>query len=136
MLLRDGKWLHDYFQRRCQAIRANADPIDAFVPVADAAALEEAWIIDAPKPAIAHFLSPGDSLEVQAILQSMSWRITAPLRALATALRSFRVFISSRTKNAVRNLRVPWIPSKTASRSSERHSSHGLLARPSGEFRN
>jgi hypothetical protein len=81
-LLADGRWLHDYFARRRDAARS-ADPLDAFVPIADPARLEEAWMARAPKPAAIPFADP-----LQRVLQSTSWRVTAPLRAAATAIRS------------------------------------------------
>lgn len=47
-LLSDGRWLHDYFQRRLDAARSALDPIDAFVPTADADRLMDAWIVKTP----------------------------------------------------------------------------------------
>ena len=83
-LLADGCWLYDYFARRRDAARS-ADPLDAFVPIADTATLEEAWMVRAPKPAALPFADP-----LQLVLQSTSWRVTAPLRTAATAIRSCR----------------------------------------------
>ena len=82
-LLADGAWLHDYLTRRRDAMRGGADPIEAFVPIADPARLEEAWIARAPVPAATEFPD-----QLQRVLQSTSWRVTGPLRSAVTALRS------------------------------------------------
>ena len=47
-LLTDGRWFHDYLQRRLDAARRASDPIDAFVPTADADRLMDAWIVKTP----------------------------------------------------------------------------------------
>jgi hypothetical protein len=49
-LLSNGRWLHDYLQRRLDAARSAIDPIDAFVPIADADRLMDAWVINAAGP--------------------------------------------------------------------------------------
>jgi hypothetical protein len=93
-LLADGRWLHDYLQRRLDAARSAADPIDAFVPTADADRLMDAWLTRTPgrvtmtslqwqdDPSIAELLADLQRVrgERDALLQSTSWRITAPLR--------------------------------------------------------
>ena len=95
-LLTDGRWLHDYLQRRVDAARSANNPIDAFVPTADADRLMDAWIISAPTPvtmaslqwqddpSIAELLADRNRVrrERDALLKSTSWRITAPLRLL------------------------------------------------------
>jgi hypothetical protein len=93
-LLTDGRWLHDYLQRRLDAARSANDPIDAFVPTADADRLMDAWIISSPPPATMTSLQWQDDPSIaellanlhlvrrqrDALLESTSWRITAPLR--------------------------------------------------------
>jgi hypothetical protein len=93
-LLSDGRWLHDYFQRRLDAARSALDPIDAFVPTADADRLMDAWIVKTPaRVTMTSFQWEDDSAvaelhatlhhlrrERDALLKSTSWRITAPLR--------------------------------------------------------
>jgi hypothetical protein len=86
-LLNDGRWLYEYLERRLDAVHRVDDPIDAFVPIADMDRLTEAWVAQAPKPLTVPFNS-----EINVLLQSTSWRITAPLRAIATALRALRAF--------------------------------------------
>jgi len=49
-LLANGRWFRDYLQRRLNAARSATDPVDAFVPTADADHLMEAWIIKAREP--------------------------------------------------------------------------------------
>jgi hypothetical protein len=85
-LLGDGRWLRDYFLRRMEAARTAHDPIDAFVPVADAETLMDAWVARAPQPAALPFRSP-DSVDVlraelRALRRSRSMRVTTPLRAI------------------------------------------------------
>src|SRR5262249_28719561 len=89
-LLTDGRWLHDYLQRRVDAARSANNPIDAFVPTADADRLMDAWIISAPTPvtmaslqwqddpSIAELLADRNRVrrERDALLKSTSWRIT------------------------------------------------------------
>jgi hypothetical protein len=88
-LLNDAQWLFKYFERRLDAAHSADDPIDAFVPIADLDRLMEAWIAHAPKPLAVPFHS-----EINALLQSTSWRITAPLRAIAPALRALYTFVT------------------------------------------
>jgi len=109
MLLADGHWFRDYLQRRLDAARSATDPIDAFVPTADADRLMQAWTV-APRPlmmaprqweddpSIAEVLATlrATQRERDALLTSTSWRITSPLRRLTQAvglarLRRYRV---------------------------------------------
>jgi hypothetical protein len=108
-LLADGHWLRDYLQRRLDAARSATDPIDAFVPTADADRLMEAWTVTprplmmAPRqweddPSIAEALATLHAIqrERDALLASTSWRITSPLRRFTQAvglagLRRYRV---------------------------------------------
>jgi hypothetical protein len=83
-----------YFERRLDAAQYAYDPIDAFVPIADMERLMEAWISQAPIPKALPFVSP-IRREIDAanrvrdnFLQSTSWKITAPLRAIASGLRT------------------------------------------------
>src|SRR5262249_55641770 len=99
-LLTDGRWLHDYLQRRLDAARSANNPIDAFVPTADADRLMDAWSISAPTPAtmtslewqddpsIAELLANLHRIRRQkdALLKSPSWRITAPLRLVVQGI--------------------------------------------------
>jgi hypothetical protein len=118
--LSDGRWLCDYFARRIDAAQNACDPLDGFVPIADFDGLDWAWIKNAPAP-VARELDPPieDRYEqtqsqlqlrekqlraltacyAQAnaqhaqMLQSTSWRVTAPLRMAATVLRKWRARI-------------------------------------------
>lgn len=85
-LLNDGPWLYNYLERRLAAA-GSEDPIDAFVPIADPDRLRDAWIAQAPKPQVIPFQSP-----IGVLMQSTSWRITAPLRAAAIAARAGTAF--------------------------------------------
>jgi hypothetical protein len=118
--LSDGRWLCDYFARRIDAAQNANDPVDGFVPIADFDRLHWAWIQNAPPP-VARELDPPiedryeqtqsqlqlreDQLRTltachaqadaqrAAMLQSTSWRVTAPLRMAATVLRKWRAHI-------------------------------------------
>ncbi len=105
-LLSDGRWLRDYFARRISAARGPGDPMDAFVPIADMDRLMEAWVFKAPKSSAVKFTQPLDEAmgearaaradaraaqqTLDAVLDSHSWRITAPLRHFSAALRTCR----------------------------------------------
>jgi hypothetical protein len=127
-LLTDGRWFHDYLQRRLDAARAAVDPIDAFVATADADRLMDAWIVKAPRSAAMAFTRPEEDpfvaelrsqlhemrRERDALLQSTSWRITAPLRlakqataALARRRRDRRGGAGSRLRGRVREVPSP-----------------------------
>ena len=97
-LLTDGRWFHDYLQRRLDAARRASDPIDAFVPTADADRLMDAWIVKTPPlamgssqgeddPSVAELITNLKAVrcERDALLKSTSWRITAPLRLVKQA---------------------------------------------------
>jgi hypothetical protein len=97
-LLSDGRWFHDYLQRRLDAARRASDPIDAFVPTADADRLMDAWIVKTPPlamgspqgeddPSVAELITNLKAVrcERDALLKSTSWRITAPLRLVKQA---------------------------------------------------
>ena len=115
MLLADGHWFRDYLQRRLDAARSATDPIDAFVPTADADRLMQAWTV-APRPpmmaprqweddpSIAEVLATlgATQRERDALLASTSWRITSPLRRLtqAVGLARFRRYRFKRIGNA------------------------------------
>jgi hypothetical protein len=89
----DGAWLDDYLRRRIEAAGATSDPVEAFVPIAGPARLEETWIRQAPRPAAEPYESELDALRKanEAMLQSRSWRLTAPLRAIAQSVRGTRI---------------------------------------------
>jgi hypothetical protein len=97
-LLTDGRWFHDYLQRRLDAARRASDPIDAFVPTADADRLMDAWIVKTPPlamgssqgeddPSVAELITNLKAVrcERDALLKSTSWRVTAPLRLVKQA---------------------------------------------------
>jgi hypothetical protein len=91
-LLNDGRWLRDYLERRVAASRGTGDLLDAFVPIAPVEVLEAAWITNAPAPVAVPYDGRGvDPALVQAqldaILQSTSWTMTAPLRRTADTVR-------------------------------------------------
>jgi hypothetical protein len=101
----EGAWLDDYLRRRIAAARTTNDLVEAFVPIADPARLEEAWIGHAPRP-VAERYAPQDGLqreidslkksqdgllrEIDALRRSRSWRMTAPLRAIAQSVHGLR----------------------------------------------
>jgi hypothetical protein len=101
----EGAWLDDYLRRRIEAARTTNDLVEAFVPIADPARLEEAWIGQAPRP-VAEPYEPHDGLlceidalkksqdgllrEIDALRRSRSWRMTAPLRAIAQSVHGLK----------------------------------------------
>src|SRR4029077_20400639 len=118
--LSDGRWLCDYLARRIDAARNASDPVDGFVPIADFDHLDWAWIKNAPIPVARELDSPiedryeqtqsqlqlrekqlktltacytGANAQRAAMLQSTSWRVTAPLRMAATVCRKWRTHI-------------------------------------------
>ena len=104
MLFTDGRWLHDYLERRFDAARSAVNPIDGFVATADPDRLMRAWMAEAPEhPAAVCQQWEEDSLlaelaadravllaERNALLNSTSWRMTAPLRSLKQATGGWR----------------------------------------------
>lgn len=92
----DGAWLDDYLARRLAATRAAEDPIASFAPIADADGLRRAWIEEAPDPIVEPSRPQVDetaaqdevAAQLEAMRQSISWRITAPLRALVRTYRA------------------------------------------------
>ena len=63
------------------------------MPIADINRLEQAWVGSAPSPrALAY--KPSFEARLQAVLQSRSWRATAPLRAATTAFRLWRAWFA------------------------------------------
>jgi hypothetical protein len=104
-LLSDGRWLRDYLERRAAAARGANDPMDAFVPIAPIDVLEQAWIRKAPAPvALARNPLAGADAVVQeqldAILQSTCWTMTAPLRRIADTVRRRRPRLFGARKRA------------------------------------
>ena len=109
-LFNDGRWLRRYLQRRLDAANSATDPIDAFVPIADADRLMEAWVTKAPKPELRSYAWPVDDAELfedcrhrdalvrelDALLKSTSWRLTAPLRAVVDGVAAMRQRIADR----------------------------------------
>jgi hypothetical protein len=101
----EGVWLDDYLRRRIEAARSTNDLVEAFVPIARPARLEQAWIKQAPRP-VAEPYEPQDGLqreldvlrksrdglrrEIDALRRSRSWRLTAPLRTIAQSVRGLR----------------------------------------------
>jgi hypothetical protein len=100
----DGRWLKDYLERRIVAAGSAANPIDGFVEIADADRLMAAWTApgaDRPLPKADLWkedVLPEEMLaeraalrdERDAMLNSTSWRLTAPLRALKRAATGWR----------------------------------------------
>jgi len=99
----EGAWLDDYLRRRIEAACTANDLVEAFVPLARPSRLEEAWIGQAPRPVAEPYEPPQDGLlreidalkkaqnslrqEIDALRRSRSWRVTAPLRAIAQSVR-------------------------------------------------
>jgi hypothetical protein len=102
----EGAWLDDYLRRRIAAARTANDLVEAFTPIACPARLEEAWIRQAPRPVAEPYEPPQDGLlrelnalrksqdgllrELDTLRRSRSWRLTAPLRAIAQSVRGLR----------------------------------------------
>src|SRR5262249_34015839 len=102
----EGAWLDDYLRRRIEAARTTNDLVEAFVPIAGPARLREAWIGQAPRPVAEPYEPPQDGLlrelnalrksqdgllrELDALRRSRSWRVTAPLRAIAQSVHGLR----------------------------------------------
>ncbi len=103
-LLSNGRWLRNYLAERADAARTAADPLAAFVPIADLDRLIEAWVIKAPNPRVVKTQEPFDAVvadanaarrSLDAVLDSRSWRITGPLRKIAGAGRTALAQIKS-----------------------------------------
>ena len=117
----EGAWLDDYLRRRIAAARATDDLVEAFVPIADPARLEEAWIRQAPRP-VAEPYEPHDGLlrelnalrksqdglrrEIDALRGSRSWRMTAPLRAIAQSVHGLRGEPSQKLRSLLAKFRA------------------------------
>jgi hypothetical protein len=84
-LLSDGRWLLNYFLRRMDAARRARDPADAFVPIADADVLMNAWVARAPQPVALPFRTHDAVGALRAKLSELR-RSTAPLRALGRVI--------------------------------------------------
>jgi hypothetical protein len=106
-LFSDGRWLNDYLERRLDAARSAVDPIDGFVATADPDRLMQAWITqaqerratvaqpwqeDSLRAELAELAADRTMLlaERNALLNSTSWRMTAPLRSLKLAAGGWR----------------------------------------------
>lgn len=81
------------------------DPMDAFVPIAPIDVLEQAWIRKAPAPAALarNPLAGADAVvqeQLDAILQSTCWTMTAPLRRIADTVRRRRSRLFGARKRA------------------------------------
>ena len=123
-LLSDGRALRDYLTRRISAAAVADDPIDGFVPIADPDRLIQPWVLDAPKSTAAKVIQPLDAALADArvarqtldtILHSSSWRITAPLRSLFSAMQASRDFLVSLLPAKIRRqptLGQPFLPAR------------------------
>ena len=124
----EGAWLDDYLRRRIEAARTTNDLVEAFVPVASPTRLQEAWIGRAPRPVAEPYESPQDGLlreidalrksqddllwEIDALRKSRSWRLTAPLRAIAQSVRGLGGRFQGRSRRARQFLTaeaLPWL---------------------------
>jgi len=101
--LDDGRWLRNYLGQRLDAARSATDPVDTFVPIAEFDQLMDAWVGRARKIKSETYAWPVDESdplestraellaairEHDSLLKSTSWRITAPIRAIAPTLRA------------------------------------------------
>ena len=72
------------------------------MPIADINRLEQAWVGSAPSPGALAY-EPSVEARLQAILQSRSWRATAPLRAATTEFRLWRAWFAERVNLPIRD---------------------------------
>jgi hypothetical protein len=137
-LLSDGRALRDYLARRISAASGANDPMDGFVPIADVDRLVQAWVLEAPKSRVAKVIQPLDEALTDArvaradarvartdarvarqtldtVLNSKSWRMTAPLRSLVSAVRTCRDHLVSLLPSRIRReptLGQPFLPAR------------------------
>lgn len=105
--LDDGRWLRNYLGQRLDAAKSAANPVDAFVPIADTDQLMDAWVKRPRKLKTTQYAWPIDESdplaslraeflaairERDSLLKSISWRSTAPFRAVAPAFRVLFAF--------------------------------------------
>jgi hypothetical protein len=112
-LLNDGRWLYDYLRRRLDAAKFTSDPVDAFVPIADADRLKDAWITQAPRPEAPPSIWPTGDAELfevmrhrDALLKVISWRAMAPLRNIGVGLMMMRQVMEECLESSVSLLKA------------------------------